>query len=140
MRNYSNRKTGSVLETSGRSAPEPFPVTRKSMNEAGKKCPSCNSDVGIRLLWPDGGLRCPCCHAKLKYNPAGVGFFSLIFFVYLSIATIAMYLTSDLLIVRMSARAYMLFWMGVGFCLWIPFGLLASYHLRKKSKLELKNS
>jgi xanthine/uracil permease len=76
----------------------------------------------------------------LKYNPLGIGFFSLLLFVYLGVATLAICLTSDIWISRMSARASMLFWGVVGCCMWIPFGYFASHHLRKKSKLELKNS
>ena len=110
------------------------------MNEAGKTCPNCNKDVGIRVLWPDGALKCRHCRTKLKYSPIGVGLFSLLLFAYLGIATLAIYLTSDLWVGKISARASMIFWGAIGCCMWIPFGLFASFHLRKKSKLELKRS
>lgn len=109
------------------------------MNESGEICPKCKSVIGTRLMWPDGGIKCPHCRQKLKYNPAGVGLFSILMFIYLGIITLALFLTSDLLIPRMSTRVYMLFWMGIGLVMWIPFGLFAGYRLKMKSKLELKN-
>lgn len=108
------------------------------MNEEGQNCPICNCDIGIRLLWPDAGLRCPHCRVKLKYNPAGVGLFSLLLFIYFGIVTVAIYLTTDLLVNRMSSYVYMVFWMVGGCCIWFPFGFFAAFRLRKNSKLELK--
>jgi len=110
------------------------------MNESGKICPHCSRDVGIRLLFPDGALKCPHCGTKLRYNPLGIGFFSLLLFVFFGIASLAIYLTTDIWIHQISVRAAMLLWGVIGCCMWIPFGFFASYHLRKKSKLELKNS
>lgn len=110
------------------------------MNEAGKTCPNCKKDVGIRVLLPDVALNCPHCRTKLKYSPTGVGLFSLPLLAYFGVATLVIYLTSDLWIGKMSARASMIFWGAMGCCMWIPFGLSASFHLRKKSMLELKKS
>lgn len=118
----------------------PLAVKGKIMNEEGKICPSCKSDIGIRPLWPDGKLKCPHCRVKLQYNPLGVCFFSFLLFIYVGIITLACGLTVDLWANRMSIHASMVFWGIVGLCIWFPFGLFAAFHLRNKSKLELYNS
>lgn len=121
----------------GRSARGPVGCEEKRMNEKGKMCPSCKSDIGIRPLWPDGRLKCPHCRVKLQYNPLGVGFFSFLLFLYCGIVTLACFLTTGLL-ARMSTHAYMMFWIVVGLVIWLPFGFFSAYHLRRNSTLELK--
>lgn len=109
---------------------------------AGKACPACEKDIGywavVKTPWPNVGMRCPHCKARLEYKPVGYLMLvvaTVLFTVLLSV--IGWYINP---FTRYGGAVGPVVWVGLMLVLWAPLEALLIFWLRNRSVLFAKDA
>jgi uncharacterized protein (DUF983 family) len=100
----------------------------------GKDCPHCGKDIGVWAIFAAGSpsrIRCPSCHARLKYDGA-IALMAIPYIIVLLCAVIVHEAAVDAGIPRPGAYVAVLV-----IVTWIPIELLLTLFLRDRRTLHL---